>query len=426
MGTYLNKCWQAEFAGIDGRERMGGEYRPYVPDTLHDWKGLMSAEAIAAVNQAEQGMRALNDDPLIQERVSGLARFLLRAESVGSSKIEGLTLSTRRLAKAEAAVSLGASPGDSTASEVLGNIEAMESALRLAEKPSRVEISDLCDIHKILMDRSLKPEWGGVIRETQNWVGGNDFNPIGASFVPPPPGEVTGLLGDLVEYLDTDHHSPLVQAAVAHAQFETIHPFADGNGRIGRALIHIVLARRGMTGAFIPPVSLILATWTEGYINGLTDFRFEGAPDSLDRAEGASQWIKFFSLAMNRACADIRIYADRVAALEESWRSKVGILRSDSSANLLLEVLAGTPIITVERASGLTGRSRRATEQAVNQLNEAGVLQQVNIGRQRYRVFEAVGVFDVFTGLERSLASPAGNTASAKPNRPVPDRPFRR
>ena len=426
MGTYLHRYWQSEFAGINDRERMGGEYRPYLPDTLHDWKGLMSTDAVVAVNQAEQEIRALNDDPLIQGRVGGLARFLLRAESVGSSKIEGLTLSARRLAKAEAAVSLGASPGDSTASEVLGNIEAMESALRLAEKPSRIEIDDLCDIHKTLMDRSPKPEWGGVIRESQNWIGGNDFNPCGASFVPPPPGEVVALLDDLAAYLDSENHTPLVQAALAHAQFETIHPFADGNGRIGRALIHIVLARRGLTGAFIPPVSLILATWADNYIKGLTNFRTEGGPDSIERAEGASQWIAFFSSAMSRACADIHVYAARVAELEADWRSTVGSLRSDSSADLLLQVLAGTPIITVERASELIDRSRRATEQAVNQLAEAGVLQQLNVGRQRYRVFEAVGVLDAFTGLERSLASPTGDTITAKPNRPTPDRPPRR
>ncbi len=426
MGTYLKKHWKARYEGASRRERMGGEYQPYLPDTLRDWQGAINLEAMAESSRAEEGIKALNTDSIVQKSVGGLARFLLRAESVGSSQIEGLSVSSRRLAKAEAALTMGVSASDPMASEVLGNIEAMEFALRLAEKPSRINVDDLCQIHQILMDRSPTPQIGGVIRDAQNWIGGNDYNPCGASFVPPPPEYVVPLMDDLIDYLDTDHHTPLIQAALAHAQFEIIHPFADGNGRTGRALIHIALARRGLTAAFTPPVSLVLASWPKLYVAGLQGFCVDAEPDSFERVEGASQWIEMFSSAVIRACDDVRVYATRVAELEGEWRSKAGRLRSDSSANLLLQVLAGTPIITVERASELIGRSQMAVGQAVTHLLEAGVLRQFNIGKQRYRVFEAVGAFDLFTGLERSLASPTGDTVAAKPNRPVPEGPPRR
>ena len=426
MGKYLKKYWKANYEEASRRERMGGQYQPYLPDTLCDWRGAISLEAMAESRRAEEGINALNNDSTVQKTIAGLARFLLRVESVGSSQIEGLSVSSRRLAKAEAALKLGVSVSDSTASEVLGNIEAMEFALRLAEKPSRLEVDDLCQIHQILMDRSPTPQIGGVIRDVQNWIGGNDYNPCDASFVPPPPEYVVPLMDDLIDYLDTDHHAPLIQAALAHAQFEVIHPFADGNGRTGRALIHIALARRGLTAAFTPPVSLVLATWSKSYVAGLKGFCVDTEPDGLERVEGASQWIEMFSSAVIRASDDVRVYADRVAELEAEWRSKVGKLRSDSSANLLLSMLAGTPIVTVEQASELLGRSQMAVGQAVNQLLEAGVLRQFNIGKQRYRVFEAIGAFDLFTSLERSLASPTGDTATAQPSRPAPDRPSRR
>ena len=102
------------------------------------------------------------------------------------------------------------------------------------------------------MERSPTVDLSGVVRTTQNWIGGSSYNPCSASFVPPPPEHVEGLLDDLLVYINSDDHPALVQAAIAHAQFETIHPFADGNGRTGRALIHVILRRRGLAPRFVP------------------------------------------------------------------------------------------------------------------------------------------------------------------------------
>src|SRR5699024_2660400 len=123
------------------------------------------------------------------------------------------------------------------------------------------------------------PEMQGV-RTTQNWIGGSRHHPLESAHVPPPPEEVPTLLADLVQYMAGATHSPIIQAALVHAQFETIHPFPDGNGRVGRALIHTVLTRRGLTAAAILPVSLVLATLQEEYISGLDAFRVDASSES--------------------------------------------------------------------------------------------------------------------------------------------------
>ena len=154
---------------------------------------------------------------------------MLRAESVGSSKIEGVEAAARRLVRAEAAIALGGDANDRVAVEVIGNVAAMESAVELATSADPFELDDLLSVHRTLMDNSPTPELGGVVREEQNWIGGSSFNPRSAAFVPPPHEYLPDLLADLLDYVNGDEHSPLVQAAIAHAQFETRHPFADGN-----------------------------------------------------------------------------------------------------------------------------------------------------------------------------------------------------
>ena len=135
--------------------------------------------------------------------------------------------------------------GDRVAGEVAANVLAMVSAVRAACRGDRFTLGDLLAVHRTLMGHSPRSEWAGQIRERQNWIGGSAYTPIGSRFVPPPE-HVPALLEDLIDYVNGDEHPPLLQAALAHAQFEMIHPFGDGNGRAGRALIHVVLARRGL------------------------------------------------------------------------------------------------------------------------------------------------------------------------------------
>jgi Fic family protein len=372
------------------------------------------------LTDAEAAIRQLNTSTTSHVSLEGLARFLLRAESVASSKIEGLEAGPRRLLDAEIVLALGGHAADRIAVEVLANVAAMEAAVELGSTRDTITLDDLLGIHRILMERFSTPHIGGVVRTVQNWIGGSGYNPCSAVFVPPPPESLDALLHDLLDYVNGDDHPALVQAAIAHAQFETIHPFADGNGRTGRALVHVILRRRSLAPRFVPPISLVLATWASEYIGGLTAYRHVGAADSAERSTGASTWLRTFATAAHRSCNDAEAYAERIEMLDTQWRAQLGRVRTNSAAELILDLLPGVPVITVESAARLIGRSEMRTGEAINRLEAAGILRQRNVARKRYRVFEAANVVDVFSGLERALASPTGDTATAPPTRRVP------
>jgi len=423
MATTVRKRWEPRFEGASRSDRQGCSYQAYLPDPLLAWQLDLPGDLAADVADAEMAIRDLNDAGTAHISLEGLARFLLRAESVASSRIEGLHAAPQRLINAEMAIALGGDAADQVAVEILGNITAMKSAIASATEHSEITLPDILKVHERLMEGTWLAHLGGVIRHEQNWIGGSDYNPCSAAFVPPPPEHVRALFDDLLAYVNSDTHSPLVQAAIAHAQFETIHPFADGNGRTGRALIHVVLRRRGLAPRFVPPVSLILATWATDYVQGLTLFRHLSPPDSTQRSRAAHTWLRTFATATRRACSDAIRFASDIKALEDTWRTQVGRIRGDSSLDRLLSILPGAPIVTVASAAGLIDRSAVNTGAAINRLAKAGVLAPRNVGKERYRVFQATGVLDLFTSLERSLASPTGNTATGPPNRPAPDRP---
>ncbi len=420
MAELLHRRWEPRFRGVTRRDRQGCSYDAYLPDPLAGWNLSLPGDLAADLADAEVAVRDLNQAGTSHVSLEGLARFLLRAESVASSKIEGLDAGARRLVEAEALLAEGGEAADRVAVEVLGNIASMESAVELAGETREITPADLLEVHRTLMKRSPTPRIGGVIRKEQNWVGGSSHNPCSASFVPPPPEHVEGLLKDLTIYINGDEHPALVQAAIAHAQFETIHPFSDGNGRTGRALIHIILRRRGLAPVFVPPISLVLATWTGDYISGLTAFRHLQPADSPERSTAVHAWLRTFAGATLRACNDAQVYASRIDDLVSQWRESLSTVRKGSALDLLLDVLPGVPLLTVESATGLVDRSDVAVGAAINRLAETGILVQRNIGRQRYRIFEAPEVLDLFTSLERALASPTGDTAAAPPVRPVP------
>ena len=414
MAEYLRKRWEPRFEGMIRRHRQGCNYDAYLPDPLDGWNLTLPGDLAADIADAETAIRDLNQAGTSHVSLEGLARFLLRAESVASSKIEGLDAGPRRLVEAKATLAQGGKCTDRVAVEVLGNIAAMEAAIQVATQDQTISLPDLLKIHRVLMDRSPRPELGGVVREQQNWVGGSSSNPCSAVFVPPPAERVEGLLHDLIAYTNGEEHSPLVQAAIAHAQFETIHPFADGNGRTGRALIHIILRRRRLSPAFVPPISLVLATWSDDYISGLTAFRHLHPAGSSERSTAAHTWLRTFAATTLRACSHAQTYASRMDELVNGWRASLGTVRRGSALDLLLGALPGVPLITVNSAARLIKRSDVAAGAAVNRLIEAGILTQRNIGKQRYRIFEAPALFDLFTSLGRACASPAGDARPAK------------
>jgi Fic family protein len=161
---------------------------------------------------------------------------------------------------------------------------------------------------------------------------------------------------------------------------------------------------------------LVLATWSQDYVNALNATR------GLDVNAGLDDWIALFASATTRAVADAQEYERRVKRLQERWRKKLGPVRSDSAAARLVSALPGAPVLTVQSAAELIGRSVQAVNEAIPKLVAAGVLKQTTIGK-RNRGFEAPDLIRLFTELERQLASPEADTRFSEPSREVPRRP---
>lgn len=422
MSRVLRRRWQSSFeSGLSRKDRQGCEYETYVPDPLVGRAFRLDGPVAADVAEAERAIATLDSTADALADTEALARLLLRAESVASSFIEGLVVGGRRLLRAEAARLAGETDIDVTAEEVLGNIDAMTWAVERLGTAEAVTVAGLLHMHGRLLARTPLREHAGQIRSVQNWIGGSSFNPCSAAFVPPPPDHVEELLADLCEFVNDDSLPALAQAAIAHAQFETIHPFVDGNGRTGRALIHVVLRRRGVAPRVLPPISLVLATWSRSYIGGLTATRHRGRADSSAAHDGVNSWIGLFAAACRRAVDDAVAFEERVATIQQDWRTSVGTVRRGSGTDLLIGALPGAPVVSVSSAANLIGRSFQATNEAMTRLEAAGIVRQVNVGR-RNRAFETPAIIDAFTALERQLASPTGNTRSAPPERPAPAR----
>ena len=421
MSELVRRRWEtASASGLPRRDRASCDYDAYVPDPLVGRPVRLDGDVAADVADAEAAVTRFDAKAVALADTEALARLLLRAESVASSKIEGLEVGSKRLLRAEAARALGEDPRDVTATEVLGNIQAMTWALGGVRRGDDITVDRILEAHRRLLDGTRMAEFGGKIRDDQNWIGGSSFNPCSAAFVTPPPELVRDLMEDLCAFCNTEDLPTVVQAAMAHAQFETIHPFVDGNGRIGRALIHLVLRRRGLAVRVLPPISLILATWSQDYVTGLTATRYVGKPTSDAASAGTNQWVALFATACRRAIEDAETFERRVSALQGRWRERLGRVRAKSAVDLLIGALPGVPIVTVNGAAALIGRTYQATNEAIDRLVDAKIMRQVNVGT-RNRAFESPELIRTFTDLERQLASPTGGTRSP-PARRVPHR----
>jgi Fic family protein len=421
MSRVIRSRWPGNPDAPSRRGREPCEYQAYSPDLLTGRQVTLDGDVAADVADAEAAIIRLDTDAAALADTEALARLLLRAESVASSRIEGLEIGARRLLRAELAHELGERSADVTAEEVLGNIDAMNGAISDIGPGDQITVETLLGFHRRLMVSPRDQPHAGRLRERQNWIGGSAYNPCTAAFVPPPPGLVPDLLADLCAFCNTSSLPAVAQAALAHAQFETIHPFADGNGRTGRGLIHLVLRRRGLATRVLAPISLVLATWASDYTVGLTATRYHGPATGKQAHQGLNLWTGRFAGACIRAVADAALFEQRIQEIQDTWRARLGRVRSGSATDLLLLSLPGAPVLTAGGAAELTGRSFPQVNLAITRLTQAGILSQVTAGK-RNRAFEAKDIISAFTDLERQLASPAGDTRHSEPARTVPPR----
>jgi Fic family protein len=377
-------------------------YDAFVPDPIAGIDSSLPLSVMETVTAADRVVCALEVQPSIAG-LEALGRQLLRAESVASSRIEGLRLSHRRLARA--ALDPGAT--DRTARLVIGNVLAMERAIELGATAESIGLADLLEIHRILFAGADEERIGGRIRDQQNWIGGWSVNPSRAEFVPPPAAEVRALLEDLCAFASRTDVPAVAQAAIAHAQFETIHPFADGNGRVGRALIHVILRRRGSAERFVPPISLVLVGNARSYVDGLTAFR------NGDIAE----WTRLFSDALRDSAALAVSLGAQLAALQALWRERAGRPRKTSATQRVIDLLPGRPVIDIPMAAALLSVSYPQAREGILRLEQAAVLRQVSIGRKRNRAWEAPELLDLLDAFEFDALTP---TLPGEPRRQSP------
>ena len=401
-GQRLQLTWQHDpTVYAPPRYRRACGYEAFVPAPLAGRELNLRAGVAGVVSEAEAAIRTLN--AAARPALAPLARLLLRTESIASSRVEGMQIGVRELARAEARLEAGGHAGP-TAVEIMANIDAMQLAIDEAATVERFRTAEILAIHRRLMDKAPNENVAGRLRAVQNWIGGNDYNPCGADFVPPPAEYIEGLLSDLCDAINDDILPPLVQAALVHAQFETIHPFDDGNGRTGRALIHVILRRRGVAPEYVPPISVALAAARGRYIQGLTAFR-------EDRTD---EWIEHFAGAAASAAHLATEYLGAVAGLRDAWRTRLAASpnapRADAAAWAIIDVLPAHPMITAPVAAAVTRRSKPQVYVALKQLQEAGVLLPLVKGR-RNQAWEASGLLDLLGGLEAGERPAAAATA---------------
>ncbi|WP_232072848.1 Fic family protein [Mycobacterium stomatepiae] len=320
--------------------------------------------------------------------LEALSTLLLRTESVASSKIERVEASLDDYARA-----LHGGRGNSSAVSMVAATTALNEMIASVDQDAPVQISAILRAHEALMrEDPTEAQHAGQIRTVQNWIGGSDYSPRDALYVPPPPDTVPAYLDDLMEFANRTDIPVLIQAAIAHAQFESIHPFTDGNGRIGRALINTIFRRRGATTRLVVPLASALVAHRERYFGALNTYR----------AGDVRPLVVTFANSSRAAAAESRTTAQRLVEIPVEWRNMVGSIRRHSATEKLLLLLPSTPIISSDHVASLLDAPRSSVFAAIKRLHDAGVLRPLT-DRKRDQVWGASLVLDELDDLGRRI-----------------------
>lgn len=356
-------------------KRMPREYEAAVVPEIANQQLTLAEETRALVERAT--VAAVRFDATDAHRVVPFTPLLLRSESAASSRIEQLTSSARKVLEAEVT-----GRGRGNAALIAANTRQMEAAVERA----RASVDGIVKMHRILLTDSA-PEIAGVLRDTQVWIGGSDYSPAGAMFVPPHERHLGELMADLGEFMARDDLPALAQAAIAHAQFETIHPFADGNGRTGRALVHVVLRERSLTTSSALPLSASLLTDTAGYFAALDAYR----GGDVDRI------VQLFARAAIDAAERGSWLAAELGGVRDEWHDRL-TARVDALAWRVLDLLLQRPVLTTAAVSAEFGVSAETARNALDRLEEDRIVISAQLDkRQRgWRSPDVLALLDEF------------------------------
>ncbi len=337
-----------------------------------------SEEALLAVAQS---------DADAEGHSAALSRFMVRTESVASSKIEHISATAADYAKA-----LAGSRANTSATSMVAASEALHRLVTRVGERGAFTLDDLLSAHDALMGGDLfEADYAGRLRDMQNWIGGSDHSPRDALHIPPAPERVPALMDDLVTYLNRDDIPVMVQAAIGHAQFESIHAFTDGNGRIGRALVAAVLRRRGVTRNAVVPLASGLLAVRDDYFAALGDYR-RGDPTPV---------IELFARSAIAAAVCSRESIARIKVMPHEWMAELRP-RAGSAVAALIPAFYAHPVMAAAEIEQRSGSSEQQTYRAITRLAEAGIIREIT-GRKRDRVWAAADLLAELDDLDRRI-----------------------
>ena len=356
---------------------------PYISDLWYS----PSRETIVALEEAAVAVASL--DVVAGSRMAAISGFLLRSEAVSSSKIEHINADREDYARAM----IGLKASDNARSMVAA-ADAVQTMINAAGSSGEIRLEDLLAAHHTLMrDDPIDGPHAGKIREIQNWIGGSDYSPREAIHLPPPPELVSGLMTDLMVFCNRKDIPIMAQAAIAHAQFESVHPFTDGNGRIGRALIGAISRRRGLTKNTVTPIASAMIANVDRYFSLVNNYRTGDVdPFVLYLARSAV-------LASNAA----RESASALDALPGQW-IEMAKPRRGSADEKIIPWLLERPVFEAHSAAYAAGVAEGSIYGALDRLAAAGVITQVGQSK-RHRAWVAAEVLDEVDRLNRRLTN---------------------
>lgn len=353
-----------------------GTYHPAVPANIAE---LVLDLPPSVLTEAESASREITRfDAELGAEIAPFAGVLLRSESAASSQIENLTASARAIAEAE----LPGGRAKRNAEMIVANTAAMQAAVALSDT---VDADAILAMHHALMANEPRHK-PGEFRTEPVWIGGGS-TPVGATFVGPRHELIPGAIDDLIAFAQRADVPALPQIAVAHAQFETIHPFTDGNGRTGRALVQAMLRNKGLTRQVTVPVSAGLLADTSAYFAALTAYRGGDAAPIVER----------FSQASVLAVANGRQLVADIRGIRENWNDVI-TARSDSAVWKVADLLTRRPVVNAALLAQELGIESSNAHRYLNPLTEAGILVETTSGpRNRvWRSPEVLAALDTF------------------------------
>lgn len=377
--------WQQQVRGGTREDRMLRSIHATIPPLIEklDYMPplpviLTSEKALLAVAQA---------DTAAQGHSAALSRFMVRSESAASSKIERITASAREYARA-----IAGNRGNASATSMVAASVALHELITTVGAQGRFELEYLTGAHRALMaDDPEDSDYAGRLRDMQNWIGGSDHSPRDALHIPPAPDRVDSLMADLIAYLNRDDVPVMVQAAIGHAQFESIHAFTDGNGRIGRALVSAVLRRRGVTRYAVVPLASGLLACRDEYFASLGSYRL-GDPAPL---------IDLFARSARVAAECSRDTIGRLQAMPDEWAAELKP-RAGSAAAALIGAFTDHPVMGADEIEAHSGSAASQAYRAIDRLVDAGLIEEIT-GRKKNRVWAASEVMAELDDLDRRI-----------------------